>query len=130
MKPRSVVLIAFCSGESVRGNDAMLQFPGYEVYGECYTAEKNLAKSNNFCRLRLNIRRYAETRYSLVVKTLRARTTGRRIPIRVVAWRFALHNHADQADIGRQRLRLFRPRDLSAAPLGARKVLGITYCFC
>ena len=36
----------------------------------------------------------------------------------LVAWRFAPHNHADQADIGRQRLRRFRPRGLSAAPLG------------
>ena len=52
-----------------------------------------------------------------VVRTLRARTTGRRITIRMAAWRFAPHNHADQADIGRQSLRLFRPRGLSAAPL-------------
>jgi len=44
-------------------------------------------------------------------------TTGRRITIRVVAWREAPHNHADQADISRQSLRLFRPRGLSAAPL-------------
>ncbi len=36
----------------------------------------------------------------------------------LVAWRYAPHNHADQADIGRQSLRLFRPRGLSAAPLG------------
>jgi len=35
----------------------------------------------------------------------------------LVAWRFAPHNHADQADIGRQRLRLFHPRGLSAASL-------------
>jgi len=35
----------------------------------------------------------------------------------MAAWRFAPHNHADQADIGRQSLRLFRPRGLSAAPL-------------
>ncbi len=34
--------------------------------------------------------------------------------------RFAPHNHADQADIGRQSLRLFRPRGLSAAPLGLK----------
>ena len=52
-----------------------------------------------------------------VVWTLRACTTERRIPIRVVAWRFAPHNHADQTDIGRQNPRLFRPRGLSAAPL-------------
>ena len=25
------------------------------------------------------------------------------------AWRFALYNHADQADIGRKSLQLFRP---------------------
>ncbi len=36
----------------------------------------------------------------------------------MIAWRFAPHNHADQVDIGRQSLRLFRPRGLSAAPLG------------
>ncbi len=34
-------------------------------------------------------------------------TTGWRITIRMITWRFAPHNHADQADIGRQRLRLF-----------------------
>ncbi len=39
----------------------------------------------------------------------------------MIAWRFAPHNHADQADIGRQSLRLFRPCGLSAAPLA---VLG------
>ena len=33
------------------------------------------------------------------------------------------HNHADEADIGRQSLRLFRPRGLSAAPLAVPKVL-------
>ena len=38
----------------------------------------------------------------------------------MIAWRFAPHNHADQADIGRQSLRLFRPRGLSAAPLGIK----------
>ncbi len=38
----------------------------------------------------------------------------------LVAWRFAPHNHADQADIGRQSLRLFRPRGLSAAPFGRK----------
>ena len=38
----------------------------------------------------------------------------------LVAWRSAPHNHADQADIGRQSLRLFRPRGLSAAPLYAK----------
>ncbi len=39
----------------------------------------------------------------------------------LVAWRLAPHNHADQADIGRQSLQLFRPRGLSAAPLGYLK---------
>jgi len=43
-----------------------------------------------------------------VVRTL----TGRRIAIRMVAWRSAPHNHADQADIGRQSLRLFCPHGL------------------
>ena len=60
-----------------------------------------------------------------VVRTLRARTTGRRITIRMAAWRFAPHNHADQADIGRQSLRLFRPRGLSAAPLDLMSVFVI-----
>ena len=35
----------------------------------------------------------------------------------LLARREAPHNHADQADFGRQSLRLFRPRGLSAAPL-------------
>ena len=44
----------------------------------------------------------------------------------LVAWRFAPHNHADQADIGRQSFRFFRPRGLSAAPLG---ILGNASAF-
>ena len=43
----------------------------------------------------------------------------------MVAWRSAPHNHADQADFGRQRLRRFRPRGLSAAPLGLPSELSI-----
>jgi len=58
-----------------------------------------------------------------VVQPLRARTTERRIAIRMIAWRFAPHNHADQADIGPQSLRLFRPRGLSATPLGEMPTL-------
>ena len=37
----------------------------------------------------------------------------------MVAWRSAPLNHADQADIDRQSLRLFRPRGFSATPLGS-----------
>ena len=37
--------------------------------------------------------------------------------VQLLAWRFAPHNHAEQADIGRQSLRLFRPRGLSATPV-------------
>jgi hypothetical protein len=76
--------------------------------------------SNNTINTDAQKRRFAlllHAGYGDVVRTLRARTTGRRIAIRMIAWRFAPHNHADQADIGRQSLRLFRPRGLSAAPL-------------
>ncbi|HPE71803.1 MAG TPA: RNA-directed DNA polymerase [Candidatus Competibacter sp.] len=55
------------------------------------------------------------------VQTLRARDNDAADSHLRVAWRFAPHNHADQADIGRQSLRLFRPRGLSAAPLGVIK---------
>ena len=44
-------------------------------------------------------------------------TTGRRITIREVAWREAPHNHADQPDFARPKLRFVRARRLSAAPL-------------
>ncbi|MDG4562337.1 MAG: hypothetical protein P9E88_13690 [Candidatus Competibacter sp.] len=42
-------------------------------------------------------------------------------PLPLVAWRFAPHNHADQADIDPQSLRLFHPRGLSATPLGRNR---------
>ncbi len=45
-------------------------------------------------------------------------TTGRRITIREVAWREAPHNHADEPDFARPKLRFVRARRLSAAPLG------------
>jgi hypothetical protein len=54
----------------------------------------------------------------LLSRTLRARDNGAADEHPRFAQREAPHNHADQADIGRQSLRLFRPRGLSAAPLG------------
>ncbi|MCB1779189.1 MAG: hypothetical protein KDJ34_03685 [Candidatus Competibacteraceae bacterium] len=42
----------------------------------------------------------------------------------LVARREAPHNHADQADIGCQNLRFFRPRGLSAAPLCKTNQIG------
>ena len=54
----------------------------------------------------------------LMSRTLRARDNGAADSNPRVGGRFAPHNNADQADIGRKSLRLFRPRGLSAAPLG------------
>ena len=52
-------------------------------------------------------------------------TTGRRISIRMVAWREAPHNHADQADSGRQSLRLSRPSRLIRRPVGRQNATGM-----
>ena len=54
-------------------------------------------------------------------------TTGRRISIRMVARREAPHNHADQADSGRNNRRLYRPSRLIRRPVSAQgATMGIS----
>ena len=56
-------------------------------------------------------------------------TTGRRISIRMVAWRFAPHNHADQADSRRKSLWLSRLARLIRRPVRHHKTRSAPWRF-